>query len=89
MPQQFWGLTFKEFEELYEGYKWRNKREWEQNAQLAAWIISPHTKKPVTAKKLLGSGFYQDEAPQQKSGSIEDRNETLGSLLADMGQINT
>jgi hypothetical protein len=82
MPHEFWSLTPGEFMELVEGYKWRNERDWEKVAQLAAWITAPHLKKPTTARKLLGKD--KDKKARRKVSSNEKRDE-LASLKRDMG----
>jgi hypothetical protein len=72
MPQQFWGLTLAEFNDLIEGYKWRNRREWEKFAQLAVWT-SQKLRKNTTAKKLLGT----DKSEKKKTTAEESRKNVI------------
>lgn len=51
---EFYNLTPLEFAELYEGYKWREEREWYKLAWLAHYTIAPHVKKAPTPDDLLG-----------------------------------
>lgn len=50
----------KEFNLLIDGYNLKQEDEWYKIAQLAAWIMSPHTKRPISAKKLLGPSTKQN-----------------------------
>lgn len=79
MPQQFWELTLKDFNDLVDGYKWRDKREWEKVAQLAVWT-SQKLKKGTTAKKLLGS-----EQGRKKTNPEESRNR-VNDLITRLGK---
>lgn len=79
MPQQFWEMTPGELKEVIEGYQLRNELEWRKIAQLAAWIVSPHLKKPVTADKLLGKN------KQQKKTTPEESRASLRELMIRMG----
>lgn len=78
MPEQFWKLTLTEFNDLYEGYKWREEREWEKYAQLAVWT-SQTLKKGTTAKKLLGFD------KQKKKTNKEETKAMLLELTAKLG----
>jgi hypothetical protein len=40
---------------MVEGYQRRDGRAWRRIAQLAAWMLSPYSKKPLSAARLLGS----------------------------------
>jgi hypothetical protein len=78
MPVQFWELTLTELLDLYEGYKWRDKREWEKFAQLAVWT-SQKLKKNTTAAKLLGSD------KKKKKTTAEETKAVLLDLTAKLG----
>ena len=81
MPQEFWGLTQAEFKDLIEGYKWRNRREWEKIAQLAVWT-SQKLKKGTTAKKLLGNEKSEQKTTAEESHkNVIDLTERLGRGL--------
>lgn len=86
-PDEFWSLTFAEFNLMIEGYKWREEREWERTAQLAAWIMSPHTKKRITANKLLGKedGHTQKKKRKTIKVTTEEKAEIMESLDRDLG----
>ena len=81
-PDEFWDLTFAEFNLMVEGYKWREEREWERTAQLAAWLLSPHTKKKITADKLLGKDKRKHKrkrvSPKEKAKIMEGLEKDLG-----------
>ena len=36
------------------GFERRDRRNWRRVAQLAAWLLQPYSKKPLTASGLLG-----------------------------------
>jgi hypothetical protein len=46
-------LTYGEFLDLYEGFKWRERRQQELAAQHAAWVMSPHYKNPIDPNDLI------------------------------------
>jgi hypothetical protein len=79
MPQQFWKLTLAEFNELVEGYKLRNKMEWERTAQLAVWIMQPHVKEKMSVDKLIK---LKDDKPKI---SEEKQKERLDGLFNELG----
>lgn len=79
LPQQFWDMTPGELKDMVEGFKLREELEWRKTAQLAAWIVSPHLKKPVTADKLLGKN------KQKKTTTPEETKARLHDLMARMG----
>lgn len=79
MPQQFWELTLTEFKDLIEGYKWRDKREWEKIAQLAVWT-SQKLKKGTTAKKLLGT------SNERKKTTAEESRNQVSELVTRLGK---
>lgn len=51
----------------------------EELAQLASWIMSPHTKRPVDPKKLL------KPAGEKKKANPKQSEEMLTELMAEMG----
>lgn len=67
---------------MVEGYNMREEREWERTAQLAAWLLSPHTKRKITADKLLGK---DKQKRKTKKVTAEEKAETLESLESDLG----
>lgn len=79
MPQQFWEMTPGELKDMVEGFKLRDELEWRKIAQLAAWITSPHLKKPITADRLLGKN------KQKKRTTPEETKAELQQLMARMG----
>jgi hypothetical protein len=78
-PEQLGRLTLGEFKKLLKGNDWRERRSMEKLAQLASWIMSPHTKKPVDPKKLLKP---KDEKKKVNPKQSEER---LAELMAEMG----
>jgi hypothetical protein len=84
MPADFWSLTFKELQELVEGYKLRNESEWEKYAQLASWITAPHLKRPISAKKLLGTG-NEKRSKKDRRTTPEESKSVVQGLMQDMG----
>lgn len=56
---------------MMEGYLWREDQEWMRLAQLAAWTVQPHVKRPVTADQLYRS--QSDREKQQKSSYEESK----------------
>ncbi|MBT2727836.1 hypothetical protein J7E63_12895 [Bacillus sp. ISL-75] len=46
-------MTYGEFLDLLDGYKWRERRELGALAQHAAWVMSPHYKDPIDPNNLL------------------------------------
>lgn len=80
MPEQFWSLTYKEFLELVEGYKYRNELEWRKIAQLASWIMAPHLKRPISADKLLGKD------KKKKRTTPEETTRVLDDLMSEFGR---
>lgn len=70
-----------EFRDLIEGYKWRNRREWEKIAQHAVWT-SNRLRKGTTAKKLLGNAEGKKKTTAQESqAEVAALTETLGQGL--------
>lgn len=79
-PHEFWELTMGEFEELLEGYRYRERREWEKTAQLAAWIMSPHMKRRISGQDLL------KKDGQQKKTTPEETKEVMDDLISRLGK---
>ena len=80
MPDQFWELTYGEFLELVDGYRYRDEIEWRKLAQLASWTIAPHLKKPISANKLLG----KDQ--KKKKTTAEETAQVMNDLEAEFGK---
>ena len=53
LPEQFWGLTWAEYERAAAGYQRRQAREWERTRELLVQQHNLHAKKPLTAHKYL------------------------------------
>lgn len=81
MPAQFWKLTLVEFNELVEGYKFRNRLEWERTAQLGAWVMQPHSKQALTIEKLIGK---RDGDKVKITPSKEVQKEQLEGLFNEL-----
>jgi hypothetical protein len=96
----FWKLTPKEFLELYDGWKWRQKQHYEEMkvlqdsrlreySLLASWIISPIIGKRVKATDLYDPERIKQIAQiQENSKKIEtptDKKMMLEELEAKMG----
>jgi hypothetical protein len=85
MPRDFWELTLNEFNDLLEGYKWRNEREWERVAQLAVWT-SEKLKRSVTAEELLGKkNAKKKTTPEETRAVLLDLTNRLGGGQLGMG----
>lgn len=56
---------------MMKGYLWREDQEWMRMAQLAAWVIQPHVKRPVTADQLYRA--QGDQENQQKATYEESK----------------
>lgn len=52
-PHEFWRLTLGEFNDLFEGWKWRDEHDMEMLAWQTAHLLAPHTKRRITVKDLL------------------------------------
>lgn len=53
MPDQFWDLTFKEFNLLVEHHKKEVYREWDIARTIGMWVVSPYSKKKLKPSDLL------------------------------------
>ena len=83
-PWEFGQLTFGEFYELAEGYRWRTEQEQRMTAGFVASIINTCTsrdlKRAVTVDMLLGYG------PAQKQEKTKDQAKAdMKALLAEVG----
>jgi hypothetical protein len=84
-PDEFWVLTPREFRNMLDGFKLREDVEWQRTAQLAVWVMSPHSgKKTPTVDKLLGKD-KKGKQRQQKVVSIEEKRSTLMDLENSLG----
>ncbi len=63
-PDEFWELTYAEFEQMVKGYELRQEMEMQRTAWLAANLMNVHLKRKVTVQQLLG---------KSKSMSKEDK----------------
>lgn len=73
-------MTLAEFNDLVKGYEWRDEQEWQRIAQLAAWTMSPHLKKPIGADKLLN----KKKDTKNNVVSLEDKRRELEELEAEL-----
>lgn len=80
-PDEFWKLTLAELNDLVKGYDWREEQEWNRIAQLAAWTISPHLKRPISASKLLNRKNKKDTG---KVVSFDEKRRELEELNAEL-----
>lgn len=64
MPAEYGKLTIQELMDLYEGYKWREERDELHRAEMARWIMSAQSKKPIDPYKAI-------EKRKNKSGQKE------------------
>lgn len=78
-PAEFWTLTLSEFNDLVRGYDWRQELEWQRVAQLAAWVMSPHLKRPIGADKL-----FKRKKSTPKAVSLEEKRRELEELEAEL-----
>lgn len=53
LPEQFWDLTWKEFDYLVRAKQSRDYQVWDVARTIGTWILSPHTKKKIKPKDLL------------------------------------
>lgn len=65
---------------MYDGWHYARKLRMQESAQHAAWVMSPHTKKPVDPRKLL-----QTEEPKKKKTTPEKTKSVLDGLMAEFG----
>ena len=79
-PEQLGELTYGQFLDMYEGWKYARKLRMQELAQQAAWIMSVHTKRPVDPRKLL-----QEEDKKKKKTTKEKTQRVLGGLMAEFG----
>ncbi|MFS1513060.1 phage tail assembly chaperone [Chengkuizengella sp. SCS-71B] len=80
-PQEFWSLTLAEYNLMIKGYELREEQEWRRTAQLAAWVMSPHLKRPITADKL----FKKKQTNQITSP--EQSKQVLNELMDEFGIV--
>lgn len=77
--EEFWDCTPREFDNRVKGFQMKEEREWQRTAQLAAWIMSPHTKRGVDPKKLYNpKGFKKETTPEESKQIVDELIEELG-----------
>jgi hypothetical protein len=59
-----------EFNELQEGWRWREKREMRRLAQLASWVTAPHVKRPVDPEELIRDPNEKKKTTPQETAQI-------------------
>jgi hypothetical protein len=85
-PEQFWDTTPRDFRNMMDGFKLRQDIEWQRTAQLASWVMSPHSgKKTPSADKLLGRD-KNGKQRSQKVVSIDEKRATLADLESTLGR---
>lgn len=80
-PADFWDLTLAEYNVMMEGYKIREYKEREKNAEHALWVMSPHVGKKgklPTIEKLIG------KHPEDKEEDKSDKPVTTKTDLEDI-----
>lgn len=80
MPREFWTLTLTEFNDLLDGYKWRDEMEWQRVAQLAIWT-SQKLKDNTTADDLMGKSKRKKTTPEETRAVLLDLTQRLGGQL--------
>lgn len=61
-PWEFPRYTLREYGLMVEGYEMREERERYRTAELATWLLAPHTGKGqhITPRQLLGKDRKED-----------------------------
>ncbi|AGK52035.1 hypothetical protein [Bacillus sp. 1NLA3E] len=78
-PEQLGRLTYGEFLDLYDGYKWREKRRLEMLALSASWITAPHLKRPIDPNDLLKPAAKKKKVTQEEKERVtREIEERLG-----------
>jgi hypothetical protein len=72
-PKSLGKLTYGEFLELYEGYKWREKKQHESLAILASWVALPHSKERLQPNELM----KELEGPTEKERVTQEEKERV------------
>ena len=73
MPDVFGELTIQEIMDLYEGYKWREERDEYHRAELARWIMSAQSKKPIDPYKEIKK--RKNKSDQKDTITKEEKEE--------------
>jgi hypothetical protein len=64
---------------MYEGHRWRERRQLEYYAQLASWVTAPHFKRPIDPRKLLQEEKTKKKTtPEKTQRVLEDLEDLLG-----------
>jgi hypothetical protein len=78
-PKSLGKLTYGEFIDLYDGFKWREKRQLELLALSAAWVTAPHLKKPIDPNDLLEPMKEKKQVTQEEKERVtRELEEKLG-----------
>jgi hypothetical protein len=78
-PKSLGKLTYGEFIDLYDGFKWREKRQLELLALSASWVTAPHLKKPIDPNDLLEPMKEKKQVTQEEKERVtRELEEKLG-----------
>lgn len=78
-PDQLGELTYGQLLDMYDGWLFARKLRMQESARHAAWVMSPHTKRPIDPRKLL-----QEEKPKIKTTAAKTKS-VLNGLMAELG----
>jgi hypothetical protein len=67
--------------DLYEGYRWRDKRRMQELAQLASWTTAPHVKRPIDPSKLLKEDKPKKKTTPEETGKMINQLEKLVGVI--------
>jgi hypothetical protein len=65
---------------LYDGWRWREKRQMQHMAQMASWLTMPHVKKPIDPHEFLG------EKREDKKKTPEENKKMVDDLIKQLGE---
>ena len=82
-PESLGKLTYGEFLELYEGFKWREKKQREEYAILASWLTAPHYKNPVQPSDYMKT--FEDK--EKKTVTKEEKERVTREIEERLGVI--
>jgi hypothetical protein len=65
---------------LYDGWRWREKRQMQHMAQIASWVTAPHLKRPIEPQVFLG------EKTENEKKTPEENKKMVDDLIKQMGE---
>ncbi|MGM7683741.1 phage tail assembly chaperone [Cytobacillus sp. Hm23] len=77
-PDEFWSLTLTEFNLIVKGFEMKEELAWRKQAQLAAWIMSPHLKRPMSADKLLKKKITKKTTQEKSKKVVNELKDEFG-----------